>query len=939
MHLGGAARKFGTAGGYEFGRFRLDPDQNILWHDGHVLPLGPKVVQTLSILLANFGQVISRQDLIRHVWSDTAVEDSNLAHNISVLRRTLREDPSCNFTIETVPRRGYRFCETHPAVAELPLPASRPKPAIAAVPPPDAVRFSRKHRLGIILLSLVLLAAVAAVGIRLIVVQAAARFHSRRSVAVVGFANLSQGGDSSWLSSAISEMMTTELGAGGKLLTTPGENVARARTDLKLDDRDGFSRETLNQLRRNLNADLVISGAYTVLPPRTEAKADGAADNQVRLDLRVQNAVTGETVDVLSETGAQSNLFDLVAHAGERVRRDLAVDGIAPTDAEQARLSVTANPQSLRLYAEGIEKMQNFDPLSARDLLQQAVTADPDYAVAQSALAEAWMMLGYDQRAAESAQTALSLSGKLALEQKLLIEARYREAAHQWTQAIAAYQTLFDANPDNLEYGLKLTRAQRLGAQLRDALVTIQALRALPGPAASDPRIDLEETMAAASAGEEAGAQRAASAAERKGRERGSDLLIAEAKLVEPMSKLPGFVADQQDALRICQNAGNMDCVGQAWLRIGQSQNPKPAAKAAIEQALAIFGRVGDQRRYSEAQGALGVLYMDRGDFAEGHREYAAARATCEKIGDRSCVTKQVINDGNIDYASGDVVSAEKKYREALALARATGENQLIWGSLNNIANLLTDYDGNLSQAEALYRELVEMDRKSGKEARLNFTLSNLGAVVAEEGRLEEARSILKGVESWAVKQGQRAEFGSSAITLAQIDLAEGRPADAEARLQSMAKILEDEDSTFAISYYNFIALAQLAQNLPVPAEKTLAHARSLLTDSNQSGFDSYYLAITESRATVALHPDDIHARENSLLKLKQLASRCRSKGITDVELEARLAEGQIEMRSGLRSEGPAHLASLEHDAMSKGFVLIAQQASDARQIHDANSR
>lgn len=181
MYLGGAARQLRTAGGFEFGRFRLDPDQSILWRDGQVLPLGPKVVQTLSILVANFGQVISRQELIRQVWGDTAVEDSNLAHNISVLRRNLREDPSCRFTIETVPRRGYRFCETRPAIAEIPLPASRPGPTIASVRPQEPVRFPRKHRFGIILVSLGLLASVGAVGIRLIGVQAAAKFRSRRS--------------------------------------------------------------------------------------------------------------------------------------------------------------------------------------------------------------------------------------------------------------------------------------------------------------------------------------------------------------------------------------------------------------------------------------------------------------------------------------------------------------------------------------------------------------------------------------------------------------------------------------------------------------------------------------------------------------------------------------------------------------------------------------
>jgi hypothetical protein len=126
---------------------------------------------------------------------------------------------------------------------------------------------------------------------------------------------------------------------------------------------------------------------------------------------------------------------------------------------------------------------------------------------------------------------------------------------------------------------------------------------------------------------------------------------------------------------------------------------------------------------------------------------------------------------------------------------------------------------------------------------RYSVSGTRLGSCAEENARLG------------AVKQGQRPEFGSSAITLAQIDLAEGHPVDAQARLQTMARILEEENSTFAISYYNYIASAQLAQKHAVQAEKTLAHARSLLTDSNQSGFDGYYLAITETRAAVALHP------------------------------------------------------------------------------------
>src|SRR5215813_9153911 len=119
MSMTGAARQFGGQAGLEFGGFRLDPEQKILWRDGQVVPLGPKVVQTLQVLAANAGEVVGKEDLIRQVWPDITVEDNNLAHNIFVLRKALKEDPSGRFTIETVPRRGYRFCES-----------SQPKPVV-----------------------------------------------------------------------------------------------------------------------------------------------------------------------------------------------------------------------------------------------------------------------------------------------------------------------------------------------------------------------------------------------------------------------------------------------------------------------------------------------------------------------------------------------------------------------------------------------------------------------------------------------------------------------------------------------------------------------------------------------------------------------------------------------------------------------------------------
>ena len=94
---------------YEFGPFQLDPEARLLLRAGEVVPLTSKVFETLLILVTNSGQVVEKQYLIRALWPDTFVEDSNLVHNISVLRKTLGEASRGRPYIQTIPKRGYQF--------------------------------------------------------------------------------------------------------------------------------------------------------------------------------------------------------------------------------------------------------------------------------------------------------------------------------------------------------------------------------------------------------------------------------------------------------------------------------------------------------------------------------------------------------------------------------------------------------------------------------------------------------------------------------------------------------------------------------------------------------------------------------------------------------------------------------------------------------------
>jgi DNA-binding winged helix-turn-helix (wHTH) protein/pimeloyl-ACP methyl ester carboxylesterase len=114
---------------YEFGNFRLDVRERRLLRDGQPIALTAKVFETLRVLLERPGRLVTKDELMQHLWPDTVVEENNLTQNISVLRRALGEQRAGLGFIETVPRVGYRF------LAEVRRPGSTHR---APLPPPPA---------------------------------------------------------------------------------------------------------------------------------------------------------------------------------------------------------------------------------------------------------------------------------------------------------------------------------------------------------------------------------------------------------------------------------------------------------------------------------------------------------------------------------------------------------------------------------------------------------------------------------------------------------------------------------------------------------------------------------------------------------------------------------------------------------------------------------
>ena len=163
---------------YDFGPFRADTVRRLLLRDGQPVPMTSKVFDTLEVLLRNRDRVLEKEDLLKEIWPNSFVEESNLTQNVSSLRKALCELPGEHRYIATVPGKGYRF------VGEVRLPP--PPPA----PEPPAIPATRRPRTAVVGISLGALVVILAASVWLWRTRQAARLPVPHSLAVLPFRQL-----------------------------------------------------------------------------------------------------------------------------------------------------------------------------------------------------------------------------------------------------------------------------------------------------------------------------------------------------------------------------------------------------------------------------------------------------------------------------------------------------------------------------------------------------------------------------------------------------------------------------------------------------------------------------------------------------------------------------------------------------------------------------
>ena len=746
----------------------------------------------------------------------------------------------------------------------------------------------------------------------------------RRSVAVLGFKNLAGKAEEAWLSTALAEMLATELAAGEHLRIIPGETVSRMKRDLSISDAETLAPDTLARVRANLGADFVVLGSYVALA--------GAGGPSLRLDVRLQDAAAGETLASVAESGSESNLFEIATRAGAALRGKLGVEPVTPAEAAAAQAAMPANPGAARLYAEGLARLRRLEISDALRLFQAAVAAEPAFPLAHSALAAAWSELGYDAKALVEAKAAFDRSSSLPKEERMVVEARYRETAGEWDKALDLYRALWGFFPDNLEYGLLLAHAQSRAGRGKDALGTVAELKALPTPASDDPRIELAAAEAAQALSDWKGMQEAAARSSAAAERLGARLLAARARTFEAQAwrKLGNSakaLEAAETARRVYEAAG--DAVGAAdaervRVYVLHAKGDYQEVTVLATSLLRTYERLGNQRGKAMMLNALANVAYRQGDLRKAAADYEECLRALIEMDDKSGACRASSNLANVLLLQGDLSGAKRRHEEALALGREIGDKSASAYTLCALGEIGVG-EGDLALAAAHYGDSLALFRKTGEKSGEAYALYGLAEVRLAEGKLEEARSLHSEALALREKLGESSALGESKLALANVDLATGGAARAEEEAKALLKGFEAEDLKDELALtWDLIARARLARGDAGGASEAARRAESFLQGNQDRGLQ---LAVTLSAGRARGASGDLAGARKALEAALDSAGRA---GRQDLVLKARLALGELDLASGRKAEGAASLEALQRDASARGFGLVARQAAAA---------
>ncbi|MBZ5615623.1 MAG: tetratricopeptide repeat protein [Acidobacteriia bacterium] len=348
------------------------------------------------------------------------------------------------------------------------------------------------------------------------------------------------------------------------------------------------------------------------------------------------------------------------------------------------------------------------------------------------------------------------------------------------------------------------------------------------------------------------------------------------------------------------------------------------------EQALDIAKRIGNVTGQAAALNEMAIQYGVMGDHAKAKNLYVQALAIYREIDDKAHTAPLMGNVANELMFQGRLADSMKMYKDTVESAHELGATSTEGDGSYNIG-LLLQFQGDLAGAKDWFSKSLALFQNADNRVAATYPLYSLGELAMMQADFDAAAKLLQ--QSLTARQAEQEKLGTaeSNLDLALLDLNEGRSvSDAEALSRSAGQVLHDAKvKDEEARAYSILASVLLAEGKSAEALQAVEQATVISRKSQDPNY-RLSIAVVSSRVRGLADPSN-SAVSQSLAALNQAAIEAGRLGYVGIQMEARLALGEIEMKSGKRGLGRNHLEAVERDSAARGFLLIAHRASAAR--------
>lgn len=426
-----------------FANFEADLRAGELRRDGSKVRLQEQPFLLLAVLLESAGEVVTREELRKRLWSaDTFVDfDHRLAVAVSKLRDALRDSAEKPRFVETVGRRGYRFVgQLEPAdflstdstagIGETPSPSpqSREQGESRKVAPLDPSRSRTRKRILLSFAVLTILSFLVALPWLIRTHTAKGSIRAPRSLAILPLQNHGQDASSDFLGLSLADVLITKLAYVNSLSVRPSAAIEKYR---------GASID-LQKVAADLKVDALLTGSFI---------RDG---DKLRITYQL---VEAKSQEILGQ-GVIDLKYDDLLSVQDKVSSQLISElqlKLSPLEAERLKPENPVNSLAYEYFLQGLDfHGQHKFPLAIK-MFEKSTEIDPNYALA-------WAYLG----ASYNSDAAFELGGR----------EQYRRAQAAYERALAIQPNLIDAQIFLANLLIDTGKVEQAVPLLRDALKT-----------------------------------------------------------------------------------------------------------------------------------------------------------------------------------------------------------------------------------------------------------------------------------------------------------------------------------------------------------------------------------------------------------------------------------------------------------------------------------